>query len=439
MAQRIDVELTSHREDGTWTWRAAGARQPKGEVAGAVVPDGAAVGDVLRAEAEAGIDGLQLLTLAPPKVRKRNEPERIEILGSGRDEPAVTTQLAPKRGRGDRRGGDRRDRGERGERSDRGDRRGGPPRGERRGGPPRREKPPIEERPRARRLKPGRTHRNDLLRQVPEDQRPLAELLLRGGIPEVRKALDRMQVAARDRSQPSVDADPVLRVGEQLLPHVRMAEWRDRAEAALADVDEIDLRDLRQVVVAADAGARDEETRQLAQQLREALTRRVDAEHAAWLAELEQLLADGRVVRALRRSSRPPKAGARFPTELATRLADATAESLAADVSADRYAVVLDALAYSPVRAQVAPAGIPAPVPDELLAAVRKLADRIPPVAVAFGVEPAPARRSSGRRRGGAPRPAPATATEPVAPAPEPPAEPEPAAPAPEPPVGPEA
>ena len=30
MSRRIDIELTSSRDDGTWTWRAAGAKQPKG-------------------------------------------------------------------------------------------------------------------------------------------------------------------------------------------------------------------------------------------------------------------------------------------------------------------------------------------------------------------------------------------------------------------------
>ena len=420
MAQRIDVELTSHRDDGTWTWRAAGARQPKGDVTADLVPEGASVGDVLRAEVEAGIDGMQIATLAPPKVRKRKEPQRIEILGSGDDAPGVTTQLAPKRGGRGGRGGDRRDRGERGgrggDRRDRGERGG---RGGDRRDRPRRERPAAEQRPKPKRLKAGRTHRNEVLRTVDEAQRPLAELLLRGGIPEVRKALDRMDAAARDRSQPRVDAEPILRVGEQLLPHLRMAEWHDRADAALADVDEVDLRDLRQVVVAAEANARDEATRALADQLRDALARRVDAEHAAWLAELDQLLADGRVVRALRLSSRPPKAGARFPTELANRLAEGAASSLTADVGGDRYAVVLDALAYSPVRAQVAPEGVPTPVPDDLVAVVRKLADRIPPVATAFGIEATAPKRRGGRRRGGAKkaaaRPAPSEGAAPAA------------------------
>ena len=46
MPSRIDVELTSARPDGTWTWRAAGAREPKGVVEASVLPEGAKVGDI---------------------------------------------------------------------------------------------------------------------------------------------------------------------------------------------------------------------------------------------------------------------------------------------------------------------------------------------------------------------------------------------------------
>src|SRR5690606_23516353 len=103
-------------------------------------------------------------------------------------------------------------------------------------------------------------HRNTVLRTVDAEQRPLAELVLREGIPGVRQTVDRMNEAAKAHGQPRVDAGPILDLAEKLLPHLRMAEWRDRADAALADVEELDLRDLRQVVVAADANARDEET-----------------------------------------------------------------------------------------------------------------------------------------------------------------------------------
>ena len=38
MSRRLEIELTSERPDGTWTWRAAGARQPKGEMDGTLLP-----------------------------------------------------------------------------------------------------------------------------------------------------------------------------------------------------------------------------------------------------------------------------------------------------------------------------------------------------------------------------------------------------------------
>ena len=57
MATRIDIEITSDRGDGTLTWRAAGAKQPKGVVNADLLPAGASVGDVLRAEAEFTVDG----------------------------------------------------------------------------------------------------------------------------------------------------------------------------------------------------------------------------------------------------------------------------------------------------------------------------------------------------------------------------------------------
>ena len=48
MPRRIDIELTSSRDDDTWTWRAAGAKAPKGSVAARLLPEGTKVGDVLK-------------------------------------------------------------------------------------------------------------------------------------------------------------------------------------------------------------------------------------------------------------------------------------------------------------------------------------------------------------------------------------------------------
>ena len=57
----------------------------------------------------------------------------------------------------------------------------------------------------------------------------------------------------------------------------------------------------------------------------------------------------------------------------------------------DRWGAVLDAAAYAPVRTEVTPASVPETPSDELLAAVRKYAGRVPGVAAAFGID-APAR-----------------------------------------------
>src|SRR3954467_4742546 len=89
MSRRIEIELTSTRPDGTWTWRAAGAKQPKGVLEGSLLYAGAKVGDVVRADADFEVEGITVVAVLPPK-GKRPEPERLEVIGPPRgEEPAV--------------------------------------------------------------------------------------------------------------------------------------------------------------------------------------------------------------------------------------------------------------------------------------------------------------------------------------------------------------
>ena len=124
-----------------------------------------------------------------------------------------------------------------------------------------------------------------------------------------------------------------MQLAEELLPGLKEAEWRDRADAAMAGMADLDLRDLRSVVVAADSSARSEETRALADQLRDAVASRVDADQNAWLTEITEALDDERTVRALRMSSRQPKAGAPLPPDLSNRLAEAAGAALSDDTA----------------------------------------------------------------------------------------------------------
>ena len=478
MARRLEIELTSNRPDGKWTWRAAGARQPKGTLDGALLPEGAVVGDVVKVEADATLDGLEIRSVLPTRAPK-TPVETLLLLGSGREQPLVTSQLAPKRrsrarganrdrhdadsapnrrkrtdrkerrrsdgkssegstGKRDRRRPDRDAQSRDQQRDDRGERRGKTrgaqrhgaeigtsrdQRGKQRNTRTRQERPKPQSTPRAPRLRPGNKNRRAALAELPEIHHRLAEEVLKGGVPGVRKTIERMNKMAEAEGIPKVKSEPLVALAEKLTPVLQPAVWRDRAEAAISGIGKVDLRDIRSVVVAADSGARNEESRELAEKLREGLSARVESEHRSWLNEIAQHLADGRIVRALRLSSRPPKAGAPLPFDMAERLTSAASASLSSDVAPQRWATVLDAVAFSPVRAHVTPQGCPAKPNEQLLATVRRLASKVPEIAALFEITSSgsPKRGGTDRRPTPPPPPPPAklvaeeSAVEPVA------------------------
>ena len=234
-----------------------------------------------------------------------------------------------------------------------------------------------------------------MLAELSPERKALAEQILRGGIPAVRQAMEEQNAQAREVGGPEIKADALLAVAEELVPALRAAEWRDRAEAAIGIVDEISVRDLRAVVSGADT-ARDEEGRALAAQLREALDRRSASERQSWVDEITASLDDGRVVRALRISGRPPEPGVRFPADLAKRLSDAGGEALTPDTTPDRWAAVLEAVVASPVRRTITPKGLPPEPGEALTIALRQAAARVPALAALLGDPPgAPPRRPS--------------------------------------------
>ena len=159
-----------------------------------------------------------------------------------------------------------------------------------------------------------------------------------------------------------------------------------------AQIEHLDLRDLRSVVASSDDPmvARDETTRQLAGELKAALATKQEQELQLWFGDIDAALRVGRVIRALRLSSQPPKAGVPFPTELSQRLTDGANASLTPTDGAERWCAVLEAAAFSPIRTHVAPSGPPATVADELRTTVTRLAPALPQVAAMFGIEPAP-------------------------------------------------
>jgi hypothetical protein len=442
MPRRIDIELTSALGDGTWTWRAAGARQPRGTLDGAILPSGAKVGDELKVEIEQELDGISVLSVVAG--REKHDPDLLALLPLEREfQPVIETRAGrdrgerPRRADGDRRprrdesGGDGRRGGDKPDRDRRRDRAntdsqqrertgdGGRPRGRegregREGGRPPRERrgpsftppPEVPQRPRPKRLRPGKAHRTAVLAELPPEQRPIAELALQG-MGAVRTRLREENERAVAEGRAVMPESSVMKMAEELLPTLRVAEWRDRAEAAKAQAAELDLRDLRSVVAASGDPmvARDETTRALADELKLLLATKQEQELQFWYGDIDAALAVGRVIRALRLSSQPPKAGVPFPSDIAQRLADSTNASLTPMDAPDRWAAMLEAAAFSPIRALVRPTRKPDVVNDELQATVTRLAPALPHVAELFEIE-VPAKAAMPKPLRPSPRPA---------------------------------
>ena len=395
MSRRLDVELTSAREDGTWTWRAAGAKVPKGVVEATLLPDLSKVGDVLKIEADFDIDGITVLSV----VQQRDKSQKATFLQLIDDKPftAVTEKLARKsknkddKPRRDKRG-PRTDRPSTSETSDK-------PRRERQPRAPRAASdatsPPVVQpvvRPAAKRIKPGRTHRRAILASLPEEQRSVAERVLDGGLRAVREAIKAQNVKLKADGKPEVKADGLISMAQDILPKLKVAEWLDKAEAAKKDLLQLDLRDLRAVVAGADDPmvVRDETTRELATELKLALKQRQETEMSQWIEDIKASLAAVRVLRAIKLSGEPPKAGVLFPVELGQQLAKAAADSLSNEASSDRWIAVLEALAFSPIRTAVKPLGAPQATTDALRQTVKRLAPLVPQIAILFAIEVKP-------------------------------------------------
>ena len=448
MSRRIEIELTSSRPDGTWTWRAAGAREPKGVLDGTILPTGSKTGDVMKVDAEFDIDGIEILSVVQNRA-KTTKVETLSLITDDRNFQPVTQQLAKRDKRdgrsGDRRGDrrdDRRDRrprgdGESGERRPRGNgerptRPADGERRERRPDRPRRprfEAPPeLPQRPRAKRLKAGNTHRKEVLATIPENQRPIAELALQG-MQAVRQKLKTANEALAAEGKPTMPEQSVLQMAQDLLPKLRVADWLDRAEAAKRDLEQLDLRDLRSVVAAANDPVieRDDACRPLVADLRAGLVTRTESEHQNWLADITAAVEIGRVVRALKLAGQPPKAGAIFPEDLGRKLAEATAANLTPDAFPDRWIAVLEAVAFSPVRSLLTVSAPPTNVTPELTKTVERLASLLPGIAQLFGV--------TATGKGQAPKPLRPTKPKRIPPKPTTPAPPAAATPAAEAPV----
>ncbi len=414
MSRRIDIEITSINGTSA-TWRAAGARQPKGTLDTSLLTEGFVVGSVYRAEVEQYMEGVDVLSVAPPKTASPVDPrnERIALIAPESKGPDVQVTYAPK-GRGNRRDDDRRSDRPRGDRPDR-------PRGERpeRGSSERKPREGAERSERGPRSGGDRrsprpsgpvaapvttTHRNALLATLSPEQLPVAEQLLRGGMPAVRTAVAEQNKNATQQGRPTINPEVIDRIAEELLPKTNLAFWKDRAAGALGAGKELRLRDLRAVVTSAKTVSLDDEARGQLKELQTQLNARVDALRTEWTNKLDKALANGDVREMLRLASRTPDPSTRVSSENATKIAQAASDALTASAEPAVWTEIVALAVESPVRRLIKPAGIPADEACNALAV--KSAGSIPEFAKMLGMKVPPppppvrpTRRPSAARR----------------------------------------
>ena len=75
MSRRIEIEITSLNGDVA-TWRAAGAKLPKGVLNSSLVPGGPIVGNVYRADIEQYMEGIEILSVMAPKTASPLDPRQ---------------------------------------------------------------------------------------------------------------------------------------------------------------------------------------------------------------------------------------------------------------------------------------------------------------------------------------------------------------------------
>ncbi len=426
MPRRIEIEITSLKGDVA-TWRAAGAKMPKGVLNVDLVPGGPVVGGVYRADIEQYMEGLEVVSVMPPKTASPLDPrqERIELLPSTKPVPDVVVTYATK-GRGPRRDGDRDGaRGGRGtgrdgarreesrrpssrpardgaaptERPDRPERPARPDRGERPEHTERSERPARGARPVGRGARPERparpagppvttTHRNALLATLSPEQLPVAEQLLRGGIPAVRAAVAEQNKNATAQGRPTVDPVTIDRIAEDLLGRTNLAMWKDRAAGGIAAGRELRLRDLRAVVTSAKTVSLDDEARTQLKELQVSLTARLEALRTQWVERLEAAVAAQNPVTALELVIRPPDMSTRISAEMATKVIALVSSSLTAEQDPARWREIVTLAVETSIRRNVKPVGIPEDPECHALAV--KNAGAIPELAKLLGMKVPP-------------------------------------------------
>jgi hypothetical protein len=200
----------------------------------------------------------------------------------------------------------------------------------------------------------------------------------------VRTAVAEQNKNATAQGRPTIDAETIDRIAEELLGKTNLALWKDKAAGAIGAGRELRLRDLRAVVTSAKTVSLDDEGRQQLKELQTALTSKVDHLRTVWNEKLEAALNSKNVAEALRLVARPPDMSTRVSAEMAAKVVTMTSEALTADLDATAWNEIVTLAVDTSIRRNIKPVGIPANDVSKALAI--KNAGAIPEFAKLLGM-----------------------------------------------------
>jgi hypothetical protein len=203
------------------------------------------------------------------------------------------------------------------------------------------------------------TYRNALLATLSPEQLPVAEQLLRGGIPAVRAAVAEQNKNATAQGRPTVDAQTIDRIAEDLRAKTNLALWKDKAAGAIGAGRELRLRDLRAVVTSAKTVSLDDEAKVQQKELQSSLGARLEILRTQWNERLETAVTTKNVPEALRLVARPPDMSTRVSAEMAARVIAITSEALTADQVPAKWQEIVTLAVDTSIRRNIKAQGIP--------------------------------------------------------------------------------
>lgn len=365
MSYKINIELTSQRPDGIFTWRVKGAKNPKGVVSPELLPENSSVKDELIAEVEYLMDGVSIIRvdkLPEPESNSTKEILRLDGPAPSLEKKAIKNQKKGPRkeaGRRVKEDGDISFKGSRGRRD-------------------------LTKSRNAKRESLGKNVK-EFLESLDPAHQIIARKLLRGGISALKRAIEEQNKKARESNQPELMEEPILKIADELLPRVRKALWLDKCDNLLQREDKAGLKDLRALITSAQI--EDEKDRELLVRLRSLLADVQKKTQSKFSEELAKEIEQGNLREALELLSSPPDASLVIEKKYTDKLIALCNTKIEELRNKDEFLDLLRLILKSPIRRQIELTKLPQGFTREDLRFLASVSSQIPSLVGLLGIK----------------------------------------------------